>query len=37
MRRSLFRKFTASDGKEYKWGYHMVAEHEWTVRHSHNV
>ncbi|KAI0278540.1 hypothetical protein BGY98DRAFT_1089512 [Russula aff. rugulosa BPL654] len=27
---SLFRKFTASDGKEYKWGYHMVADHEWT-------
>jgi len=27
---SLFRKFTASDGNEYKWGHHMVAEHEWT-------
>jgi len=27
---SLFRKFTASDGKEYKWGHHMVPEHEWT-------
>jgi hypothetical protein len=30
--RSLFRKFTASDGNEYKWGHHMVAENEWTVR-----
>ncbi|KAH9987938.1 hypothetical protein BJV74DRAFT_840572 [Russula compacta] len=28
---SLFRKFTASNGKVYKWGHHIVGEHEWTV------
>ena len=24
----------ASDGKEYRWGHHMVADHEWTVGRS---
>ncbi|ETW84873.1 hypothetical protein HETIRDRAFT_473579 [Heterobasidion irregulare TC 32-1] len=27
---TLFRKFKASDGKEYRWGHRMVADHEWT-------
>ncbi|KAH9962458.1 hypothetical protein BC827DRAFT_222423 [Russula dissimulans] len=34
---SLFRKFTASDGKEYKWGHHMVTEHEWTCLNAENL
>ncbi|KAI0289790.1 hypothetical protein B0F90DRAFT_1791758 [Multifurca ochricompacta] len=33
---SLFRKFMASDGKEYKWSHHMVAEHEWTCLNAEN-
>jgi len=33
---SLFRKFMASDGKEYRWGHHMVADHEWTCLNADN-
>ncbi|TFY80160.1 hypothetical protein EWM64_g3853 [Hericium alpestre] len=33
---SLFRKFKASDGKEYKWSHRMVAEHEWTCLNADN-
>ncbi|KAF6763301.1 hypothetical protein DFP72DRAFT_528821 [Ephemerocybe angulata] len=27
---SLMRKFTASDGREYKWSYRSLEEQEWT-------
>ncbi|KAI0246771.1 hypothetical protein BJV78DRAFT_1277097 [Lactifluus subvellereus] len=33
---SLFRKFTASDGKEYKWSHHTFAEQEWTCLDAEN-
>lgn len=29
--RSLLRKFTASDGKEYKWGHRVIEGQEWSV------
>ncbi|KAG2014301.1 hypothetical protein CC2G_011131 [Coprinopsis cinerea AmutBmut pab1-1] len=28
---SLCRKFVASDGREYKWSYRALDDHEWTV------
>lgn len=31
IRSSRSRKFTASDGREYRWGYGMEADQEWTV------
>ena len=30
-RRSLSRKFTAANGEEYRWIYHAVKDHEWSV------
>ncbi|KAI0084200.1 hypothetical protein BDY19DRAFT_973641 [Irpex rosettiformis] len=31
---SLSRKFTASDGEEYRWVYQSATEHEWTLIHT---
>ncbi|TFY66458.1 hypothetical protein EVG20_g4623 [Dentipellis fragilis] len=36
LRRSLFRKFKASDGKEYKWSHRIVADQEWTCLNAEN-
>ncbi|KAA1479400.1 hypothetical protein DENSPDRAFT_145282 [Dentipellis sp. KUC8613] len=33
---SLFRKFKASDGKEYKWSHRIVADQEWTCLNAEN-
>ncbi|KAG5634765.1 hypothetical protein H0H81_000846 [Sphagnurus paluster] len=32
---SLFRKFTASDGREYQWGHHMFDGQEWSCLVAH--
>ncbi|THH08291.1 hypothetical protein EW146_g9041 [Bondarzewia mesenterica] len=34
---TLFRKFKASDGKEYRWGHRMVADQEWTCLDADNI